>query len=300
MKKNWKLLGVIAAVAIVGAIFSNINDWKYNVVDYGKESTQIVIPETDNLYVMLADEYLDDDDLSELYREKDIFTRLSNMNDDLNKYFDYYELSFQALQSLEYYDLDDDFIKVYNRKGDKIENQSVRIDGKRHYVTSLNTVQVNKKFFDSYLASMEKGDKFIDDDYILSMTENIPVLLGYNYMPYYNIGDTLKLNYLGSDMTFYIKGFLSKNLGFKMDNKNIIMDNYICVPSFKIKMASQQTDSEQDTLFKMRYYLQKNGGFIQYKADDDVKQIKQEINDLANKYDLAYTVLNTTYNIRPN
>ncbi|WP_196025020.1 hypothetical protein, partial [Enterocloster clostridioformis] len=73
-----------------------------------------------------------------------------------------------------------------------------------------------------------------------------------------------------------------------------------CVPSFKIKMASQQTDSEQDTLFKMRYYLQKNGGFIQYKADDDVKQIKQEINDLANKYDLAYTVLNTTYNIRPN
>ena len=40
MKKNWKLLGVIAAVAIVGAIFSNINDWKYNVVDYGKESTQ--------------------------------------------------------------------------------------------------------------------------------------------------------------------------------------------------------------------------------------------------------------------
>lgn len=300
MKKNWKLLGVIAAVAIVGAIFSNINDWKYNVVDYGKESTQIVIPETDNLYVMLADEYLDDDDLSELYREKDIFTRLSNMNDDLNKYFDYYELSFQALQSLEYYDLDDDFIKVYNRKGDKIENQSVRIDGKRHYVTSLNTVQVNKKFFDSYLASMEKGDKFIDDDYILSMTENIPVLLGYNYMPYYNIGDTLKLNYLGSDMTFYIKGFLSKKMGFKMDNKNIIMDNYICVPSFKIKMASQQTDSEQDTLFKMRYYLQKNGGFIQYKADDDVKQIKQEINDLANKYDLAYTVLNTTYNIRPN
>ena len=300
MKKDWKLLGVIAAVAIVGAIFSNINDWKYNVVDYGKESTQIVIPETDNLYVMLADEYLDDDDLSELYREKDIFTRLSNMNDDLNKYFDYYELSFQALQSLEYYDLDDDFIKVYNRKGDKIENQLVRIDGKRHYVTSLNTVQVNKNFFDSYLASMEKGDKFIDDDYILSMTENIPVLLGYNYMPYYNIGDTLKLNYLGNDMTFYIKGFLSKNLGFKMDNKNIIMDNYICVPSFKIKMASQQTDSEQDTLFKMRYYLQKNGGFIQYKAYDDVKQIKQEINDLANKYDLAYTVLNTTYNIRPN
>lgn len=299
MKRNWKLLGLIAAVAIVGAIFSNINDWKYNAVDYGKESAQTIMPETNNLYVMLADEYLDDDDLSELYREEDIFTRLSNMNDDLNNYFDYYELSFQALQSLEYYTLDDDFIKVYNRKGDKIKNQSVKIEGKRHYVTSLNTVQVNKKFFDSYLASKEKGEKFDDDDYILSMTENIPVLLGYNYIPYYKIGDTLQLNYLGSDMTFYIKGFLSENLELKKDNKTISMDNYICVPSFKLSSTSQQTNSEQDLLFKMRYYLQKNRGFVQYGKDDDVNEIKQEVNDLADKYGLAYTVLNTTYNISP-
>ena len=78
------------------------------------------------------------------------------------------------------------------------------------------------------------------------------------------------------------------------------MDNYICVPSFKIASASQQTDSEQDLVFKIRYYLQKNRGFIQYGINDDIKKIKQEINDLANKYDLAYTVLNTTYNISPN
>ena len=299
MKKKWKLLGAIAVVAIVGAIFSNINNWKYDVAVYGKESTQTIISETNNLYVMLADEYLDDNNLSELYREEDIFTRLSNLNDDLNKYFDYYELSFQALQSLEYYNLDEDFIKVYNRKGDKIHNQSVKIEGKRHYVTSLNTVQANKKFFDSYLSSIEEGEKFADDDYILTMTENIPVLLGYNYMPYYNIGDTLKLNYLGSDKTFYIKGFLSENLGFKKDNKTISMNNYICVPSFRITSTSQQMDSEQDLLFKMRYYLQKNRGFIKYGIDDDIDEIKQEINDLANKYGLAYTVLNTTYNISP-
>lgn len=78
MKKNWKLFGAIAAVAIIGVIFSNINNWKYNAVDYGKESTQTIISETNNLFIMLADEYLDDDDLSELYREEDIFTRLSN------------------------------------------------------------------------------------------------------------------------------------------------------------------------------------------------------------------------------
>jgi len=311
VKKTLKFLGAIAAVAIVVTIFFTINKRKYNAVGYEKESTQAIISETNNsyailssetnnLYVMLADEYLDDDDLSELYSEEDILTRLSKLNDDLNKNFDYYELSFQALQSLEYYNLDDDFVKVYNRKGDKIQNQAIKIDGRSHYVTSLNTVQVNKRFFDSYLASIEKGEAFNDDDYILSTSENIPVLLGYNYTPYYNIGDTLKLNYLGSDMTFYIKGFLSENLEFIKDNETISMDNYICVPSFKIASASQQTDSEQDLVFKIRYYLQKNRGFIQYGINNDIKKIKQEINDLANKYDLAYTVLNTTYNISPN
>ena len=38
-------------------------------------------------------------------------------------------------------------------------------------------------------------------------------------------------------------------------------------------------------------------GFIQYSIDDGVDEVKQEINDLANKYGLAYTVLNATYNI---
>ena len=111
MKKTLKFLGAIAAVAIVVTIFFTINKRKYNAVGYEKESTQAIISETNNsyailssetnnLYVMLADEYLDDDDLSELYSEEDILTRLSKLNDDLNKNFDYYELSFQALQSL--------------------------------------------------------------------------------------------------------------------------------------------------------------------------------------------------------
>lgn len=303
MKKNTKFIRLIAMTAISSGILLSVSGCTDKAIGDTTESTENILTppsETNNTYVMIADEYFDDNALSKLYDEEESFIRLCNLNDDLNKYFDYYELSFQALQSLEYYNLDDEFVKIYNRKGGKIENQIVGIEEEERYVTSLNTIIVNENFFETYLDSIEQGEKFTDDDYILSMSEDIPILLGYNYMSYFDIGDTLELNYLGSNLTFYIKGFLTENLSIKKDNNIISLDNYICVPSFKIKSEPQRRDSEQDTLFKMRYYLQKNSGYIQFSTDDEIEQIVQQINDFNSKYDLDYTVLNTTYNIGVN
>ena len=44
----------------------------------------------------------------------------------------------------------DNFVKIYNRKGDQIKNQKIEIDEQICYVTSLNTIGVNEKFFNEY------------------------------------------------------------------------------------------------------------------------------------------------------
>mgnify|MGYP001101721759 FL=1 len=58
---------------------------------------------SDTFFAQLVDHYVDDDKLTALYNEPDILERLIAFNKCLNEQLNYYELSFQALQSLEYF-----------------------------------------------------------------------------------------------------------------------------------------------------------------------------------------------------
>ena len=136
---------------------------------------------SDTFFAQLVDHYVDDDKLTALYNEPDILERLIAFNKCLNEQLNYYELSFQALQSLEYFKGTDNFVKIYNRKGDQIKNQKIEIDEQICYVTSLNTIGVNEKFFNEYLPLVEEGNSFASEDYILSTSTEIPIILGHHY-----------------------------------------------------------------------------------------------------------------------
>lgn len=127
--------------------------------------------------IQLTDNYLNDSSLSKLYSEEDIIKRIQQFNKELNANANYYEISFQALQYLDYYSLGDDYVKIYNNEGGKIENQLVEIDGEECYVTSLNTIQVNENFNRDFLTAMG-GNSFEKEDFILEELDRIPVILG--------------------------------------------------------------------------------------------------------------------------
>ncbi len=165
---------------------------------------------SDTFFAQLVDHYVDDDKLTALYNEPDILERLIAFNKCLNEQLNYYELSFQALQSLEYFKGTDNFVKIYNRKGDQIKNQKIEIDEQICYVTSLNTIGVNEKFFNEYLPLVEEGNSFASEDYILSTSTEIPIILGHHYKKYYKVGDIIQLNFLEKNFDFYIKGFSRK------------------------------------------------------------------------------------------
>lgn len=250
---------------------------------------------SDTFFAQLVDHYVDDDKLTALYNEPDILERLIAFNKCLNEQLNYYELSFQALQSLEYFKGTDNFVKIYNRKGDQIKNQKIEIDEQICYVTSLNTIGVNEKFFNEYLPLVEEGNSFASKDYILSTSTEIPIILGHHYKKYYKVGDIIQLNFLEKNFDFYIKGFFPENLSIYYNSKSIDINNYICMPSFNYTAKSE--DANDNLIWWARYYLQKNHGYIRYNSQDELESIKQIVTELAQKYDLDYSIIDSVNRI---
>ena len=113
---------------------------------------------------------------------------------------------------------DERFVKIYNRRGGKIINQEINIDGKRCYVTSFNTLQTNERFFSENLNFVDEGEGFEKKDYLLSASEKVPIILGHNYKKDVNLGETFTLNYLEKNLEFYVKGFFEEGLCIKSNN----------------------------------------------------------------------------------
>lgn len=56
-------------------------------------------------------------------------------------------------------------------------------------------------------------------------------------------------------------GFFKEDIALRIDDIEYMLNTYICSPYFQIK-KSPSTNAER--IFQLRYYLEKNQGFIQY------------------------------------
>lgn len=121
-----------------------------------------------------------------------------------------------------------------------------------HYAS----LQVNDTFFQHFNIKCSEGNLFKKEDY---STENtvLPVLLGYSYIEYWSVGDSISLSYLGSNFECKVVGFLEEGSFFN-DGKNLeSLDKYIILPSLEAKDIYSE-----DVSFMMKLYLDKCSGFI--------------------------------------
>lgn len=259
-----------------------------NIISYQQLSNFNV---QQNYFIQTVDEYANDDALDILYAHDTIYQNLKEFNLTLNSDFDFYEITFQPLQSLQYFNLDNKFIHR-NRNG-VIKNQEIVIEGEKCYVTSLSTIQVNNNAYNKFLNSLAKGDSFKAEDFNYENDNIIPIILGNDYLQYYDVGEIIKLNYLQRNIDFKIIGFLNKNTVLTINDFDYVLDTYICMPSFQIK---NEFINEEDKTFQIRHYLQKNMGFINVKANKNyekeiITNYEAIIKDLANKNNLDYSII---------
>lgn len=174
-------------------------------------------------------------------------------------------------------------------------NQEVEIDGEQTYVTTLKTVSLDSEIAEILSKHIVKGRAFNSEDYTI-VDENIPVILGSDYAGIYSIGDTIKANYLSLNVSFEIIAFFEENTELSILNQNIILNNYICLPSFDADLKLNDSNKK----FLQIYNIQKNCGYILIEdecSEEMIEKYRNDVYQLAREYNLYYDIATLQTNI---
>ncbi len=156
--------------------------------------------------------------------------------------------------------------------------------------TSLKTLMIGKSEYEAFNNVLEAGANFDEDDFtVYAVTDSIPILLGYDYIGVYNIGDKISLSLHMQPLQFTVIGFLKKNTTFQFDQK-IPLDQHIIAPFYDIEYGPADNVNE---FYQEIYYLQKCDGFVSIAATEDAEQMFRDVQELAKKYDLLFAVTPT-------
>lgn len=228
--------------------------------------------------------------MSELFMEKDSLQRLKGFNNDLNTYFNFYEVFVQPVEYVLYYTGPSKFVDGYDLGyADELMNQKLYNGKKHYYLTPLNAVQIGlRAMIDFDLESkMEKGRCFTTEECVVkTKLKVIPVLLGYDYEQYYELGDQIKVNHLNYPVKLKVIGFLRKGSYYPYENSTIMLDRMIVMPF--LEFLDEPT--EQYARFQKDHYDEKNWGNIGFDNNDNIAEITETFNNLCKKYDLFYQI----------
>ena len=201
-------------------------------------------------------ERLDEEHYREYMDEQDGFWS-GKLKTFLSKLRETEEFSFFSLieQPIYIYDKDhpDEFLDGYeDPTWDHNEEARFVLDGKD--MAFVKAIQVSEKFFSEYDISVFEGSIFDTDDYNYDLkTNTVPVLLGHAYIDYYKVGDVLTGEYLTSDTTYIVKGFLEEGTKYWEGTDFKSLDRFIVLPAFI---------TEDSLPFAKAHLLQQTNGII--------------------------------------
>lgn len=136
-----------------------------------------------------------------------------------------------------------------------IRNQSIGTKTNR-----VASIQVNKIFFEKNDINII-GEGFSDNDYIMkSMDDELPILLGEDFMDEYEIGDEFDFYYLGSNLfKGIVKGFVSKESCYKDHDQVYSLNSKVIIP---LQEFEKEPVNRSEWSFQLRLYLEENSGII--------------------------------------
>lgn len=204
----------------------------------------------------------DNPSMADLFSTPDSLLHLKNMNKLLHEKFDYFELGFQSLFYVGTYDKPEKFTSSFDStQGTNINYEIPLPDGTSMYVTDLKTIQLGEKLYKEFEDNILLGENFCAEDFSVNTSDAvIPVILGYEYLQYYQTGDMLMLSLHEKPLTFKVIGFYQENTAFQFETSNISLDQCIVMPFYNILYAP--TNDCEDSYQKI-FYTQKNEGYIQ-------------------------------------
>lgn len=131
------------------------------------------------------------------------------------------------------------------------------MDGSNGAFYQIMTVQINERVMDFFPLEVSEGRLFEASDFTFN-GDFVPVILGSDYLGYYEIGDLMVGDYNFSTFTFEVVGILEARQEF-FDNYGLYaLDNRIIMPHQKF--LSPQTDEEKN--FQVLTYTSRLKAFL--------------------------------------
>lgn len=135
------------------------------------------------------------------------------------------------------------------------------------------SIQANSSFMEYYAIDIVEGRTFEPRDYMIQ-NNAVPILMGYDYKDYINIGDNIEFYYCNKEMTGQVAGFLEAG-SYYNDGRNLqVLDRYILMPALEdVSVDSKLTKSEKS--FQLKVYLDHCSGFMS--TDKSASEIQKMI-----------------------
>lgn len=131
-----------------------------------------------------------------------------------------------------------------------------------NYIT-VNQLLLNKEAFNAERIPLHCGNGFDETSYIVSPDYHISVILGSNYLKYFNIGDVISaLNYYEVPTYMVVQGFAEKGACATVNGVTIDLDNYIITAS---PLFNFMPESFDETRYHGLLYFQKIDSYFMLK-----------------------------------
>ena len=164
----------------------------------------------------------------------------------------------------------------------------------------VNSMMIGQEVIDRYKIKVCSGQLFSESDYQGSLKEEkaLPVVLGYKYKDYYNIGDVIECDvpFFYKCSTMKVVGFLEKSSSIKYlcyGNTQIVnLDNYVLVPAYDFKDLSLEKDAD---LYLNMFYYMKCAGILETNLNKEY--VQSIINDYSQQCGLPTYYIQSANNI---
>lgn len=139
-----------------------------------------------------------------------------------------------------------------------------------NYIT-VNQLLLNKEAFNAERIPLHCGNGFDETSYIVSPDYHISVILGSNYLKYFNIGDVISaLNYYEVPTYMVVQGFAEKGACATVNGVTIDLDNYIITAS---PLFNFMPESFDETRYHGLLYFQKIDSYFMLKKASNIVDI---------------------------
>lgn len=174
----------------------------------------------------------------------------------------------------------------------EMHNQPVELIGPQVAdAAHAESVQISHNVQSRYALAVQQGSLLSKAAFMRQGDEPVPVLLGAAYANRYAPGDKITIRYIFHPFTLTVNGILEQGMALETPMGLLTLDSAIVMPSFAL---SGTPASQEDTVFWVRHYANRLGGWYEYPSAADAEAFQARCASLSAKPDTSSIVLETT------